>query len=114
MSWRSEVPHPASPIPRTKSSAANEALLCIGHLMNVMRLNALEKPGCFRKVEPRVAGLDAQEKAVRGGAGEALYIEYRMIGLRQLVERQHANHREGGCPQNRQFKRDGNECRPAV
>ena len=45
---------------------------------------------------------------------KALDIENRMIRLRQLVQRQHADHGKDGGAKNGQFERDRNERRPTV
>src|SRR5436190_17220143 len=45
------------------------------------------------EVEFRVGGLDAEEEAVPARQRETRHVEYRVIRLRQAVQRQHAQHR---------------------
>ena len=59
--------------------------LIIMHLGNVMRVKPLQKSRGIREVKFFVAGLDADEKAIRRGMRETVGIENRMMRLRQTV-----------------------------
>src|SRR5580692_10575402 len=114
MSWRIWQP------PVTRASIAahtprriREALI-IMHLGNVLRREPLEKPSGVRKIELLVARLDADEEAVLGRVAETIGVENRVMRLRQLVERDHAEDGGKRGAKNGQLKRDGDEGRPAV
>src|SRR5262245_26782859 len=51
-----------------------------------------EFAGAF-EIEFRVVGLDAQEEPVPARQSETRHVEHRVVGLRQAVQRQHAQHR---------------------
>src|ERR1700733_8286824 len=58
--------------------------------------------------------LDAQEKLVSRGTRELCHVEYRMIRLRQPIERQHSYHGRDARNQNHQFESDGDVCGPGI
>src|SRR5882762_7920319 len=80
----------------------------------MMRAEALQEARRLRKVELRIAGLDANKKAVRRGMREAMHVEDRMVRLRQLVQGEHAKHRGERRAEDGKLKSDGNESRPAI
>src|SRR5271169_4881346 len=114
ISWRIWQP------PTTTASIAAHThrkireVLVIMHLGHVMRVKPLQKARGLREVKFFVAGLDADEEAVRRGMRETVRIEARMMRLRQAVEREHAEHRGERSEENGHFKRDRNEGRPAI
>ena len=79
-----------------------------------MRGKPLQKSRGIREVKFFVAGLDADEKAIRRGMRETVGIENRMMRLRQTVEREHAEHRGERSEKNGHLKRDWNEGWPAI
>ena len=66
------------------------------------------------QVELRIARLDAKEKTVARSQSESRHVEYRMIRRRQAVHQQHPEDGRDRREQHGQFKRDGNERRPAI
>src|SRR5215469_3043929 len=117
MSWRNNSSQPLaakiSPATNRKTKKRElrnmfEALIIL-HLGHVLCMYALQKLRAIREIKLRVARLDAQIKTVIRSAGKAFHTEDWVMRLRQLVERQHAKHRENRSSQNRQFKRDRNK-----
>src|SRR5271167_456909 len=107
------------PLATTESMAAHRPstmreVLVIMHLGNVMRVKPLQKTCGIRKVKFFVAGLNADEEAVRRGMRETVRIENRMVRLRQPVEREHSKHSGERSKENGHLKRDRNERRPAI
>jgi hypothetical protein len=51
---------------------------------------AFEKLPCAVAIEGRIAGFDAEKKAIAAGKLELFDVENRMIGHGQAVEREHA------------------------
>src|SRR2546426_11566638 len=102
---------PASANPRRR---AWRRTLLIEHLGQIVRLQTLQELRSLHAIELRIARFDAEEKAVVRRQGEARSIEHRMMWLRQLVQRQHAEHGEGRRAEHGQFKGDWNERRPTV
>ena len=62
----------------------------------------------------RIFRFDYQEETVAGRQREIRRVENRMVRLRQLVKRQHAQHRRERRRQYGAFKGDRNEGRPTV
>src|SRR5688572_20061579 len=97
---------------RTTSSAREKALgRNVGYSYRVQALE--ECPGLVR-VEPRIGGFDAQEEPVARGTVERGHVEHRVVRLRQLVERPHADEAAEGGAKHRGLERDRDELRPAV
>src|SRR5271163_1394046 len=66
-------------------------------------------------MEFRIGSFDTNKKTVNRSMGrEARHIEYRMIRLRELVHGDHPENRKRRSTQHRQFKGNGDKCRPAV
>src|ERR1700722_10238772 len=65
-------------------------------------------------IELRVRCLKAKKELIAGGMLKSSDVEYRMIRLRQPIQRQHADHRGETSDQNHTFKGDGNIRRPAI
>ena len=66
-----------------------------------------------RRVERRVAGIDADEEAIRGGAEKSLLLQQRVVEAWQPVKRQYAEKRCQCAEQNDQLKRHRNIGRQA-
>src|SRR5205809_2398709 len=118
MSWR----HPESPSPKTKTnntaSTGSANRFCAKGLMRNLR--DLERMKVFKKtpglVEPemRVYGLNAQEETIAAGANKIGRIKYRMVGLGQAIERNHAKHRRQCGSQDGALKGHRNKRRPRM
>src|SRR5207302_1286024 len=74
----------------------------------------LEKLPGHTHVEFFIARLDAKEKPPPRDHGKARHVEKGVIGRRQTIHRQHSKSRRQRGTQDRQFKSDGNEGRPAI
>src|SRR5262249_50797057 len=66
------------------------------------------------QVEFLVARFNTDKEGVVRGALETRHVKERAMRLRQLVQREHAEHSKRRRAENRQFERDRYECRPAV
>src|SRR5713101_40540 len=95
-------------------AAETRAALLIVHLDDIVRMKAFEKLRGLHAVEFRVARLDAEEKTVVGGEAEPRHIENRMMRLRQLVQREHAQDGKESRAEDGALKRDRDERRPAI
>src|SRR5262245_25194633 len=84
------------------------------HLINPQRLQTFQKFLRAGSVKFLILRFNAQKEPVAAGACEALDVEYWMIGLRQTIQGEHAEHRDESSNQNRRFKSDGNKRRPAI
>src|SRR5258708_32874539 len=62
----------------------------------------------------RIAGFDANKKAVRRCVREAMHVENRMVRLGQPVQGAHSEYRGGRRAEHRELKSDGNESGPAI
>src|SRR6187455_2563591 len=78
------------------------------------RMQPLEKLPRAMPLEPRVGGLDQEEEAIGGRAPEGVDVENRVIRLRQLVQRPHADKRRERRSENRRLKGHRDELRPAI
>src|ERR1700693_2251953 len=116
MSWRKVYSQPdkLSKDALSAMRARSEDLFFILHLADVLSVHALQESRGLRHIEFGIAGFDAQEETIGGGARKTLYAENRVIGLRQPVQRQHAHHSEDGRAQNGKFERDRNKRRPTI
>src|SRR5215207_5134589 len=106
MSWRH-----ATSAPLSAATAIADLQRNFGHSY---RMQTLEKPTRPLQVEPRVGRFDAEEEAVRGRARELGYVEHRVIGLRQPVQRPHPDKGRQRGAQDGGLERYRNELRPAV
>src|SRR5205823_801135 len=79
-----------------------------------MRSDGFEKAPRTCRIEPRIGGLDQEKKSVTARQLEPIYVENRVIGHRQAIERQDAKESRQGRYENRQLKSHGNERRPTV
>src|SRR5712692_1209910 len=109
----------SQPALKTRQAAAQAAMrqrevLVIGHLGNMMGVEALQKARGLRQMKLPVAGLDANKKAVRGCMREAVDVENRMVRLGQPIQSEHSEYRGERCAENSQLKGNGNEGRPAI
>src|SRR4051812_15608260 len=96
------------------TKARREDTALIGNGRDLPRVQGLEKVPRLVDVELRVTRLDAQEESVAAGQRESRDVEYGVIGLRQPVQRQHAEHARQCGDQNRALEGDRYERRPAV
>src|SRR5229473_1403557 len=80
----------------------------------MMRMEALQEARGVRQIKFRIAGFDANKKAVRRGMGKAVHVEDRVVRLGQLVQGEHAKHRGDRRAENGKLKCNGNEGRPAI
>src|SRR6266478_1969072 len=80
----------------------------------LMRMEALQEARGGRQIKFRIAGFDANKKAVRRGMGKAVHIENRMVRLGQPVQGEHAKHCGDRRAENGKLKCNGNEGRPAI
>src|SRR6266478_4814190 len=80
----------------------------------MMRMEALQEARGGRQIKFRIAGFDANKKAVRRGMGKAVHIENRMVRLGQPVQGEHAKHCGDRRAENGKLKCNGNEGRPAI
>src|SRR6188474_562082 len=78
------------------------------------RLQAFKKLPGAAQVETRIGGFDTHEEPVGRRTGELGNVEHRVIRLRQLVQRPHADERRQRGAEHRRFERHRNELRPAV
>src|SRR5688572_8587052 len=78
------------------------------------RIQILKKPHGFIVIELHILSFDHQKETVARCQRKARRVENRVIGLRQLVQRQHAEHRGERGAQDRAFKRYRNERGPTV
>src|SRR6266849_2817714 len=62
----------------------------------------------------RIAGFDANKKAVRRCVREAMHVENRMVRLGQPVQGEHSEYRGERRAEHRELKSDGNESGPAI
>src|SRR5437763_5803531 len=118
MSWR----HPESPSPKTKTnntaSTGSANRFCakglMRHLRDLHRMKVFEKTPGFVEPEMWVYGLNAQEEAITAGTNKIGRIKYRMIGLRQTIERDHAKYGGQRGAQDGALKGHGNKRRPRM
>src|SRR5262249_48022625 len=108
MSWRQ--PETASrPAAATRSHTTRScAARLIGHLRNLLGMEALQQLPRIGNAESWVLRLNAEEETVAAGAHEVGRVEDRMIRLGQPVEREHAEDRRQRGPQHRAFEGHGN------
>src|SRR5262245_23522292 len=81
---------------------------------NFSRFQGSYKPHVLIVIVVRIFRFNNQKETVARGQSKIRSVENRMIGLRQLVQRQHAQHGRESCHQNRTFESDWNKRRPAV
>src|ERR1051326_4222557 len=86
----------------------------IGHLRNLLRIEALQQLSRIGDAEARVLRLNTEKEPVTAGAYEVGRVKDWMIGLRQAVQRQHAENCGQRSAKNRAFKRHGDERGPGV
>src|SRR5215813_3215053 len=109
---------PASPrLPFSVSALCPFLLpLCRLHLYihQILLPTTLHDLHYFIMFELTIAGFNYQEERVARCESEIRRIKHWVIRLRQLIKRQHSQHRGERCYQNRAFKRDWYERRPTV
>src|SRR5689334_177990 len=105
-------PSETSPSSTSAPSDAPEALVRNGR--NLPWAERFEEPARPFQIELRVARFDAQEEAVAARQREPRYVEHRVIGLREAVEREHSENRRQRGHEDRAFEGDGDERGPAV
>src|SRR5947209_11862103 len=114
MSWRqpARTANPATP------SSSDAIRICafrlIRHLRDLFRMEALQQLAGIRDAEARVLRLNAEEEPVAAGADKIGRIEYRMIGLRQSIERKHPKDSSQRCAEHGALKRHRDKCGPGV
>src|SRR5688572_23152223 len=81
--------------------------------INSLCPDAFEKSRGRTRIELWIDGLNDEEELVRTCQREPRSIEYRVIGLRQPVERDHADRGRKRREQDREFVRRNHERRPA-
>src|SRR5437773_1902406 len=84
------------------------------HITNISRFQTLQKPHCFVMIELRILRFDHQKETVARRQRKVRRVENRMVRLRQLVQRQHAEHCRERRDQDRAFEGDRDESRPTV
>src|SRR6266699_2135571 len=84
------------------------------HITNIHRLKSLQEPHRFIVFEFRILRFNHQKETVARRQRKVWGVEYRMIRLRQLIQRQHSEYRRKRRHQHRAFKRNRNECRPTI
>src|SRR4051812_6729400 len=77
------------------------------------RIQVLEELPGRGRLEARIGGFDDQEEPVGRGARKRFDVEHRMVRLRELVERPHAEERGERRPEYGGFEGHWNELRPA-
>src|SRR5712664_4376658 len=92
----------SQPEPKTRQTAAQAATrkrdaLVIGHLGNMMRVQALEEARGVRHMKLWVAGLNANKETIRRCMREAMHVENRMMRLGQPVQSEHYENRGERC-----------------
>src|SRR5713226_352339 len=80
----------------------------------MMRMEALQEARGVRQIKFRIAGFDANKKAVRRCMREAMHVEDGVVRLGQFVQGEHAKHRGDRRAENGKLKCNGNEGRPAI
>src|SRR5690242_6671323 len=100
MSWR----QPARMENDAAANSSHAVRICarrlIGHLRDLLRIEALQQLSRIGDAEARVLRLNAEEEAVAAGANEVGRVKDRVIRLRQAVQRQHAEDRGQRSAQN--------------
>src|SRR6185312_2059266 len=84
------------------------------HVHDVFRATIFQKLGDHIMIEAPIARFDNQEERIARSQREVRRIKYRMIGLRQLVERQHSQHSCKRRHQDGALESDRNERGPTV
>src|SRR5436190_21002226 len=82
------------------------------HITNVPRFQTLQKSDRLVMIKLRIICLDYQKETVACRQRKVRSIENRMIGLRQLVQGQHAEYRCERSGQHGAFKGNRNKRRP--
>src|SRR4029077_44664 len=109
------------PLTMANPAAANSnhaTRICAGrlirHLRDLLRIKALQQLSCIGDAEPWVLRFYAKEEPIAAGAHKVRRIKYRMIRLRQTIEREHSKYGRQRCAQHRAFKRHRNKRRPGM
>src|SRR5438552_11464380 len=84
------------------------------HITNIDGFKSLQELHRFVVFEFRILRFDHQKETVTRSQRKVWGVEYRMIRLWQLIQRQHPEYRCKGCRQHRAFKRNRNERRPTI
>src|SRR5215470_4172661 len=79
------------------------------HLRDNSRTKTLQKVTRTRCVILRIGCFDDEEELAVRSFGELLYIEDRVIGLRESVQGEHAEYRRESAEQDRHLERHDNE-----
>src|SRR5437870_2358275 len=105
MSWR----HAVSATPNT-TSASGRALR--RNFVYPQRMKTVQKRRGRFAIKSWIGRLDAEEEPIGRGALERRHVEHRVIGLRQLVERPHADKCRQCRAKDCGLERDRDEMRP--
>src|SRR5262249_27102903 len=104
MSWRSSSSlHPAKKTPQAanKIRRESEALIFIAHLGPEFSADAFKEFCRAGQVEFLVARFNTDKEGVVRGALETRHVKERAMRLRQLVQREHAEHSKRRRAENR-------------
>src|ERR1700752_4485386 len=115
MSWRhapSVTLMASTAIVRNRSELSAESLR--RNFGDSYGMQPFEKLPRRMTLESRIRRLDDEEEAIGRCAPEGVDVEDRVIRLRQLVQRPHADKRRERRSENRSLKRHRDELRPAV
>src|SRR5438874_12613913 len=88
--------------------------LLIQYLRHILRVQDVEELRGLDAVEERVARADGEEEAVLSRLGKMRHAEERMVGLRQAIEREHAQYGSERRAEDGALEHDDNECRPGI
>src|ERR1035441_6528568 len=84
------------------------------HLRNRKRLETFHELLRSHQVELGIGRLDTQKETIARYRRELLHVEYRVIRLRQSIQREHAEHASQSGKQDRHLKSRNDERRPRV